>query len=159
MLSALPRLARLFSTVATTALLTAPLLLPAGAQARDFVSVKGDTLNVREKPTTRSETLWELAQGYPLQVRARSGKWLKVGDHEASTLGWVFAPLTTSAPHRVVTSSSANLRAKPGTNHRVVGRLEQHEIVRTLGQQGSWAQVRRHGGQTGWVAKRLTWGW
>ena len=91
-------------------------------------------------------------------MRERRGKWLKVADYEA-TLGWVFAPLTSQTPHRVVTARSANLRAGPGTGQRVVGRLEQHEIVRTLGQQGSWARVQRDGGQAGWVAKRLTWGW
>lgn len=154
----LPRFARLLSLTAASLALAAPLLAPASAQARDFVSIKGNVVNVREKPTTRSDTLWELARGYPLKVRERRGKWLRVGDYEA-TLGWVFAPLTTSAPHRVVTSRSANLREKPGTQHRVVGKLEQHEIVRTLGQQGTWARVQREGGQTGWVAKRLTWGW
>jgi len=152
------RVARSLSTCAAALLLAAPLLASAAAQARDFVSIKGSTVNVRDKPSTRSDTLWELANGYPLQVQARRGKWLKVRDHEAP-LGWVFAPLTTTTPHRVVTSRSANLRARPGTGSRVVGKLEQHEIVRTLGSQGSWAHVRREGGQTGWVAKRLTWGW
>jgi len=130
--SPLSRLARLLSTTAAALALAAPLLAPAGAQARDFVSIKGRVVNVRERPTTGSDTLWELAQGYPLQVQARRGQWLRVRDHEA-TLGWVFAPLTTRTPHRVVTARSANLRDKPSTGSRVVGRLEQHEIVRTLG--------------------------
>jgi len=155
---ALPRFATTLSTAAAALALAAPLFAASAAQARDFVSIKGNVVNVREKPTTRSDTLWELAGGYPLQVQSKNGKWLKVRDHEGP-LGWVFAPLTTKTPHRVVTSSSANLREKPGTNHRIVGKLEQHEIVRTLSSQGSWARVRREGGQTGWVAKRLTWGW
>ncbi|WP_409519460.1 SH3 domain-containing protein [Pulveribacter sp.] len=154
----LPRFASALRTAAAALALAAPLLAPAGAQAREFVSIKGNVVNVREKPTTRSDTLWELSSGYPLQVRERRGQWLRVRDYEA-TLGWVFAPLTTKTPHRVVTARTANLRAKPGTNSRVVGKLEQNEIVRTLESQGTWTKVRRGGGQTGWVAKRLTWGW
>ena len=34
---------------------------------------------MREKPTTRSSTLWELSKGYPLQIVKRQGQWLRVG--------------------------------------------------------------------------------
>ena len=152
------RTARLLTAAAATLALAAPLMAPMAGQAAEFVSILGKVVNVRAKPTTSSDTHWELANGYPLKVQGRSGKWLKVGDYEA-TLGWVFAPLTAKTPHRVVTARNANLREKPGTSYRVVGKLEQHEIVRTLGNQGTWARVQREGGQTGWVAKRLTWGW
>ena len=150
----LPRLARALPAAA----FAAALLLSTAAQAREFVSVQGSTVNVRKQPHTRSETLWELNRGYPLQVEQRRGQWLKVRDHE-EPLGWVFAPLTGKTPHRVVTARSANLRAGPGQQHRQVGTLQQHEVVRTVGQSGTWAHVQREGGQKGWVAKRLTWGW
>lgn len=134
--------------------------LPAAAVARtpDFVSIKGASVNVREQPTTRSATLWEMGSGYPLQVTQRKGQWLRVKDYEA-TLGWVFAPLTHQSPHMVVTARIANLRAGPGTQHRRVGQLEQHEVIKTLKKSGSWAQVQREGGQKGWIARRLAWGW
>src|SRR2546427_6207394 len=73
-----------------------------------------------------------------------------------STLGWVHAPLTGKTPHMVVTGRTANLRAGPGQNHRVVGKLAEMEVVRTLRKQGSWAQVQRDNGQKGWVARSLT---
>ena len=152
---ALPRVSRaLFCT-----LLGAAIVLPATAQDKNaFVSISGNSVNVRTQPTTRSDTAWELSKGYPLQVEQRRGKWLKVRDHKES-LGWVFAPLTAKTPHRVVTVPTANLRAGPGQRHRVIGKLDQHEVVRTVGNQGEWARVKRDGGQHGWVAKRLTWGW
>ena len=74
-------------------------------------------------------------------------------------MGWVHAPLTSKSPHMVVTSPTANLRAGPGTQHRRVGRLEQHEVVKTLKKSGTWAQVQREGGQKGWIARSLAWGW
>ena len=133
-------------------------LLPVLAQAQEFVSIKGKTVNVREQPNTRSATLWELSKGYPLQVTQRKGQWLRVKDYE-STLGWVHAPLTSKSPHMVVTARTANLRSGPGQKHQRVGKLEQHEVLQTLKKQGSWAQVQRSNGQSGWVAKNLVWGW
>ena len=37
--------------------------------------------------------------------------------------------------------------------------ISEDEVVRSLGQSGSWARVQREDGQKGWVARRLTWGW
>ncbi len=137
---------------------TGLLVTGVAAQAKEFVSIKGNTVNVREQPNTRSTTLWELGSGYPLQVQQRKGKWIKVRDYEAP-LGWVYAPLTQKTPHRIVTARTANLRASPTTNSKIVGKLQQNEIVRTLKNSGSWAQVRSESGRQGWVSKNLTWGW
>ncbi|MDR3067740.1 MULTISPECIES: SH3 domain-containing protein [Comamonas] len=153
------RTARWIRTAATSSLIAlGALLLPALAHAQEFVSIKGKTVNVREQPNTRSATLWELSRGYPLQVTQRKGQWLRVKDYE-STLGWVHAPLTSKSPHMVVTARTANLRSGPGLKHNRVGKLEQHEVLQTLKKQGSWAQVQRSNGQSGWVAKNLVWGW
>ena len=134
------------------------LLTATVAEAREFVSIKGKTVNVRAQPNTRSATQWELGSGYPLQVQQRKGRWLQVRDFE-EPLGWVHAPLTSKTPHRVVTARSANLRASASGNAKIVGKLQQHEIVRTLQNSGTWAQVKTSSGKTGWVAKNLTWGW
>jgi uncharacterized protein YgiM (DUF1202 family) len=127
------RAARWLAAAATALAALTTTLAPAIAQAREFVSVKGASVNVRQQ-------------------------WLRVKDNE-TTLGWVHAPLTGKTPHMVVTARTANLRAGPGQNHRVVGRLDELEVVRTLGKQGSWAHVQRDSGQKGWVARSLTWGW
>lgn len=151
-------LTRRFSHFIAAASLALGALAPAAASAAEFVSIKGSTVNVREKPNTRSDTLWELGRGYPLQVTQRQGQWLKVRDFE-STLGWVHAPLTAKTPHMVITARTANMRSGPGTKFKRVATLEQHEVVRTVRKSGSWAQVRRENGQQGWIAKSLGWGW
>lgn len=151
-------LTRRFSHFIAAASLALGALAPAAASAAEFVSIKGSTVNVREKPNTRSDTLWELGRGYPLQVTQRQGKWLKVRDFE-STLGWVHAPLTARTPHMVITARTANMRSGPGTKFKRVATLEQHEVVRTVKKSGRWAQVRRENGQQGWIAKSLGWGW
>ena len=162
MFSPLPRRFSLSVAVLAFAAVASISSLPGNASAAqrraEFVGMKGSAVNVREKPSTRFATLWEMGTGYPLQITQRKGQWLRVKDYEA-TLGWVFAPLTHKAPHMVVTSRTANLRAGPGTQHRRVAQLEQHEVVKTLKKSGSWAQVQREGGQKGWIARRLAWGW
>ena len=128
------------------------------AHAQDFVSIKGASVHVREKPAPRAASLWELGSGYPLQVTQRKPGWLRVKDHEA-TLGWVNAAQTSKKPHMVITARSVGLRAGPGTQHKQLAKLDQHEVVRTLKKSGSWAQVQRDGGQKGWIPRRQAWGW
>lgn len=144
--------------LAAAALTTGWAALPSAAQAQEFVSIQGNTVNVRAKPSTRSAVQWELSKGYPLQVTARQGNWLKVRDYE-SALGWVHRPQTSTRAHHVVKARTANLRNGPGTNHRVVGKLEQHEVVRTLEKRSGWTKVRSSAGTQGWVARNLLWGW
>ncbi|MDP2074366.1 SH3 domain-containing protein [Hydrogenophaga sp.] len=144
-----------------TLLLTTSLCLAAlfntAANAQSMVSVKGSTLNMREGPGTHTAVLWELKQGYPLQITERKGSWLRVRDFEGDT-GWVARSLTGNTPHHVVKSKVANLRAGPGTQHRIVGRLEYGELLRTREKRADWVRVERSEGLSGWIAKRLLWG-
>ncbi|MDM7944502.1 MAG: SH3 domain-containing protein [Hydrogenophaga sp.] len=127
------------------------------AQAQSMVSVKGSTLNMREGPGTHTPVLWELKRGYPLQITQRKGSWVQVRDFEGDT-GWVARSLTGSTPHHVVKSRVANLRSGPGTQHRILARVEYGELLRTREKRADWVRVERSEGVSGWIAKRLLWG-
>lgn len=144
----------------TLAALATGLALLAGqtASAQSMVSVKGNVLNMRSGPGTNTEVLWELRKGYPLKVVARQGNWLKVSDFE-NDRGWVVRSLTGRTPHHVVKSRVANIRQGPGTQHRIVGKAEYGELLRTREKRPHWVRVERDNGKTGWIAKRLLWGW
>ena len=144
-----------FATLLLTGMLTAA---PTLAQAQEFLSIKGNTVNIRAKPTTKSEIAWELIKGYPVQVIAREGDWLKVKDFEGM-LGWVHKPLTTDEPHFLVKANTVNLRSGPGTNHAVVTKLNKYDIVKTLEKQVDWAKVQTADDQEGWMSTSLGWGW
>lgn len=141
--------------IATSLCLAA--LFNTAASAQTMVSVKGSTLNMREGPGTHTAVLWELKQGYPLQITQRKGSWVRVRDFEGDT-GWVARSLTGNTPHHVVKSRVANLRSGPGTQHRIVGRLEYGELLRTREKRAGWVRVERSEGVSGWIAKRLLWG-
>ena len=156
MLSSFSR--RLSLSLIAFGIATSMMALPAQAQTVEFISVKGHSAKVREQPSTKATTLWELTDGYPLQVLQSKDGWLQVKDFEA-TLGWIYAQRTTKIPHMVVTSRVANLRAGPTPKHKVVSKLEGQEVVKTLKQSDDWVQVERSNGQQGWVASNLVWGW
>lgn len=143
-------------------LLTLALLLGAAAQtpalAQTMVSVDRPKVNLRAGPGTQHAAEWTLAQGYPLQVLDRRNGWLQVRDFEGDS-GWVLARLTGREPHVVVKVSSANIRSAPGTSARRLGQARYGEVLRTLDRRPGWLQVRQADGLTGWVARRLLWGW
>ena len=128
------------------------------AVAQKMVSVKGTIVNMRAGPSTNTKILWELDKGYPLQVIKRQGRWLQVRDFE-NDRGWVARSMTSSTPYHVVTSKIANIRSGPGLKYRIVGKAEHVELMRTRGKKAGWIQVERSGGQTGWISKKLLWGW
>lgn len=128
------------------------------ATAQTMVSVAGSTVNMRSGPGIRSEVLWTLGQGYPLKVVNRRGRWLQVEDFEQDR-GWVARSLTGRIPHHIVQAPKANIRRGPGLNHRVVGQAAYGELLRTREKRQDWVRVEREDGRTGWVARRLLWGW
>lgn len=149
--------------VATTALrfmiaVGLSLATLSSVMAQNMVSVAGSTLNMRSGPGTHTEILWELQRGYPLQVIKRQNRWLQVKDFEGDT-GWVARSLTGNTPHHVVKSPTANVRSGPGTEHRIVGKAEYGEVMRTHEKRGRWVRVEREGASKGWIAKSLLWGW
>lgn len=133
------------------AMATAPALA-------EMVSIKGSVVNMRSGPGTDSEVLWELERGYPLQVLARKGSWLQVKDFE-NDRGWVARALTGKTPHHIVKARIANVRSGPGTQHRIVGKVERYDLLRTRGGRSGWVRVERGDGLKGWISKRLLWGW
>ncbi len=129
------------------------------AIARDMVAVDRNEINMRAGAGTQHEALWVLSRGYPLQVLAKQGKWLKVRDFE-NDRGWVYKPLTsTRAQHHVVKARVVNIRSKPSVQSRVLAKATHGEILKTLGRKNDWVKVQQDGGPVGWVARRLVWGW
>lgn len=128
------------------------------AQAQTMVSVAGSTVNMRAGPGTHTEVLWSLGKGYPLKVVGRQGRWLHVVDFE-NDRGWVARSLTGRTPHHMVKAEKANIRRGPGLRHRVVAQASYGELLRTREKRQDWVRVEREDGRTGWVARRLLWGW
>lgn len=145
--------------LASAGLVMACVLAPLTAWAAEaMVSIKGSVVNMREGPSTKSDVLFRLAQGFPLKVIARQGDWIQVEDFE-NDRGWVAASWTQDIAHHIVKARLVNVRGGPGTGHPVIGQAKYGEIARTLATQGDWVKVTMDGLAEGWIERSLLWGW
>ena len=80
--------------IASVLLLFLSLVIVSGAFCAEYVSVKGDNVNVRTGAGTNYEVSMELFQGYPLKVISTQGEWLKIVDFENDS-GWIHQSLVT----------------------------------------------------------------
>lgn len=138
------------------------LTLHAGTvMAIEMVAVKKDNVNMRSGPSLEKKVLWKLGKGFPLKVRGRKGKWLRVEDFEG-TVGWVHKNIVNRSGHMIVkvykkSRKKINVRKGPGTKNKIVAKAYYGVVFRTLDQQVGWVKV-RHDNITGWVKRTLLWG-
>ncbi len=125
--------------------------------AQQMVSIKGEDVNMRARPSPAAEVLWQLGDGYPLKVVGRKGGWVQVVDFQ-NDKGWVARRFTSTTPHSVVKAPTANLRAGPGTGYRVLRQAEYGEVFRVLAKRNSWVRVQAEDARKGWISRRLLWG-
>ncbi|HSE94765.1 MAG TPA: SH3 domain-containing protein [Methylomirabilota bacterium] len=145
-------------TVMTVALsLGGSLLLIATADPADFVRVKVEAANVRNGPGTENDRVLQANENEPLQVISRRDTWLKVRTYDGHQ-GWIFEALTDDKPAVVVTGTTVNMRAGPGTDHEVTYTTERGTCFLVLGHRGAWLDVRHESGDRGWIHGSLVWG-
>lgn len=138
-------------------LLCSLLFWPMAASAK-MVSVNRDDVNIRSGPSTKYRVTWQVGKGFPLKVIGSSGKWYKVRDFE-NDVGWIYAPLAHRQAHLVVKKQVVNVRKGPGTNYPLVTQAKYGVVFRTEKRVKGWVKVRHASGVTGWVARKLLWGW
>ncbi|MEA3466913.1 MAG: SH3 domain-containing protein [Thermodesulfobacteriota bacterium] len=123
-----------------------------------MVSIAREIVNMRSGPATSYEVLWKLGKGYPLQVVGSRKDWYKVQDFEGDS-GWIHKRLVSRTPHVVVKKKIINIRSRPGTQHELIAKAKRGTVFQTIASVKGWVKVRHRGGITGWIARRLVWGW
>lgn len=136
--------------------------LLAQAAFAEMVAVKKDKVNMRSGPSTKNGVLWEIGQGFPLQVVKRSGDWIQVKDFEGS-VGWVRKDMVSNQSHVVVKANkgsgkTVNVRSAPSTNGDVVATAIYAVCFKVVSQKNGWVQVEHANGVKGWIRKDLLWG-
>lgn len=125
------------------------------AFAGEYMSVIKDGVNLRSGPDAKSEILFELPAGYPLEVLGKEGQWLKVSDYEGDK-GYIIASLVNATPSVIVKVKECKIRRGPSTNDPVVGSGVKDVIFKKEEQKGDWVKI-SHPDLTGWVHKDLVW--
>jgi SH3-like domain-containing protein len=125
--------------------------------AADYVSVKGDNVNVRSGPGTNYQVTLELFSGYPLKITTRQGDWLKVVDFENDS-GWIHKSLVETGNTVIVNGTkSVNMRAEPSTKSSVIATVDRGVVMTKLESQGKWFKLKHSSGLIGWIYKPLLW--
>lgn len=137
------------------AVMLASAVICSSAQAAEYVSVAKAGINLRSAPNTNASVLFELPEGYPLEVIGREGQWLKVSDYEGDK-GYITESLVNKTPHVIVKAKECNVRKGPSTKDPVVGNGVKDVIFLKGEQKGEWIKV-THPAVSGWVQKSLVW--
>ncbi len=147
---------RRFSAV-LAALAASAILLVSQAYAADYVSIKGDNVNVRTGAGTDYEVSMELFDGYPLKVIDTQGDWLKVVDFENDS-GWIHKSLVTDGNTVIVNGSkNVNMRAEASTNSTVIATVDRGVVLTKIETQGKWQKLKHSSGLIGWIYSPLLW--
>lgn len=128
-----------------------------------MLTINGDKVNLRTGPGKNYSVKWEYGSGFPLKVVGKSGKWIKVKDFEGDT-GWVHNSLLQNNPQMIVKVNKGqdekiNIRNKPGTKNRIIGKAYYGVVFETLSNKSNWVKVKHESGLTGWIKRSLLWGY
>ena len=135
------------------------LLLIAGpALALDFRAVAADAAVLYDAPSARSQKLFVVNRGYPLEVIVNVEGWVKVRDAHGG-LGWVESKVLSDRRTVMVKVPVAQVRQKPDDNAAIAFQAQQNVLLDFVDVSvGGWVQVRHRDGPAGYVRTQALWG-
>ncbi|MBM3839855.1 MAG: hypothetical protein FJ398_18160 [Verrucomicrobia bacterium] len=121
----------------------------AGVKAGETASVTQKHVNVRGQPSLIGEVITQLQKGEKVVIleeipvekpkKGEPAAWARI-QMPANTPVWVFADFI-DAGNKSVSVSRVNLRAGPGENFSVVGRLDRGETVKEIRRVENWMEI------------------
>jgi SH3-like domain-containing protein len=130
----------------------------APAYALDFRSVAADAAVLYDAPSARSNKLFVVNRGYPLEVIVTVEGWVKVRDANGA-LTWIDAKQLTDKQRTVmIRVPVAQVRQKPDDNAGIAFQAQQNVLLELVDATGGWLQVRHRDGGTGYVRAQQVWG-
>jgi SH3-like domain-containing protein len=141
-----------------TALAAASAWAAAPACALDFRTVSADAAVLYDAPSARSNKLYVVNRGYPLEVIVTVEGWVKVRD-AIGGLTWIESKQLTDKQRTVmVRVPVAQVRQKPEDTAAIAFQAQQNVILELVEATGGWLQVRHRDGGTGYVRAQQVWG-
>src|ERR1041385_6342774 len=124
-------------------------LLVLTVRTEETAVVKKDRVRVRGQAALSSEVITQLKKGEIVTVleevaprkpkRGEPARWAKI-QLPPNTPVWVFAPYIETA-NNTVNIKRLNLRAGPGENFSVIGRIERGTPVKEIRTDGNWMEI------------------
>lgn len=129
-------------------------LLAGSSFAAEYGSIVKDGVNIRSGPNTKSDVLWEVFKGYPVEILQRQGEWAQIKDFEGDT-GWLYTSLLSKEKTVIVKVETANLRNAPATDGKIVATVKKGVVFTPLEQKGTWMKVKYKNEIIGWISNTL----
>jgi len=131
--------------------------------AADTAVVTKQSVNVRGQPSLAGEVIIQLKKGETVtvleEITARNpkpdepAKWFRIA-MPAGTPVWVYASFIDST-NKTVIPRRLNLRAGPGENFSIVGRIEKGTSVKEISAHGDWLEIETPADAYAFVAREL----
>jgi SH3-like domain-containing protein len=144
-------------SIAAVAAVVSALGVCAPASALDFKAVSEPAAVLYDAPSTRSNKLYVVSRGYPLEVIVTVEGWVKVRDANG-TLSWIETKQLTDKRTVMVRVPTATVRQKPDDAAPVAFQAQQNVVLEVVDVSGGWIQVRHRDGGTGYVKAQQVWG-
>ena len=139
-------------------MVAAALAASACASAADFRAVTADAAVLYDAPSARSNKLYVVNRGYPLEVVVAVEGWVKVRD-AAGAFTWIEAKQVSDKQRTVmVRAPVVQVRQKPDDGAPVAFQAGQNVILEYVDASGGWVQVRHRDGGSGYVKAAQVWG-
>ena len=124
-------------------------LVVLAVRAEEAAVVKKDRVNVRAQGSPTSEVITQLKKGETVIVleeivvkkhkRGEPAKWARI-QLPPNTPVWLYAPYIETTNH-TVNIKRVNLRAGPGENFSIIGRLDRGSEVKEIRTDGNWMEI------------------
>ena len=129
-------------------------------RSAETATVKPNKVNVRGQASLSSEVITQLQKGETVIIleevavakpkRGEPANWLKI-ELPGNTPVWVYAPYIETT-NKTVNVSRLNLRAGPGENFSVLGRVERGTPVKEIRTEKNWMEVEAPAGTYAFIA-------
>ncbi len=147
-------LSRSFPRLSSAALCFALMAAAAGASEYTAAKVIGQRVNLRAKADLNAEVVGQLSNGDTVEVKSVQGEWTEIRPPESVDL-WVSRDLVVDDK---IIVNKANVRAGPGINYTVVGRIERGQPVQVRGSFGEWVKIAPFDDASLWVSTEFVQG-
>jgi SH3-like domain-containing protein len=122
-----------------------------------YRAVADTTAVLYDAPSTRSNKLFVVNRGYPVEVIVAVEGWVKVRDASGG-LTWIESKQLTDKRTVMVKVPVAQIRQKPDDAAAVAFQAQQNVLLELIDVSGAWVQVRHRDGGTGYVKAQQVWG-
>ncbi|MEH7354232.1 SH3 domain-containing protein [Neobacillus drentensis] len=137
---------------------------PAPSNSKGIGVVDGDTVNVRQEPSTTSSIIGKLTKGTSVTIYSKQNNWLEIGF--SNLKGWVnseFINTQTGAskdtPKKIlsgingtVTAGSLSVRSGSSLDTSIIGTVTKGQSFAILEENNNWVKIEYKAGRFGWVA-------